>query len=316
MARAINGYTDTLKLWGVCEDKDLNDLSIKQFIKVGKLLRWKTGALEINENLLFIQVGTLSVNSRYFLHIYTEPELDSLGKQGQVEIFRTSPSDTEYSLAKFVIQNQQIVGIHLEAKAKTSEVPTVKIISFVPFPLTFGKIQTFSAGGITEAKPETKYTFPAPEKLKIGPIVDDEPKRARRTEFPTQGCPNLKIKLKESFKCNELSSPKYDMWEGCFSLINILKGEAKEPIIIVSAKCEWRMVGSHDWKEVDYFEMEKSFTCFPMQNTDVPFIIRIKDEAKYVLWHNRSFIGRHQPIRFRVTFEDVFGEYASQVFEV
>jgi hypothetical protein len=31
MARGINGYTDTLKLWGVCEDKDLNNVSLKQF---------------------------------------------------------------------------------------------------------------------------------------------------------------------------------------------------------------------------------------------------------------------------------------------
>lgn len=30
-ASAINGYTDTLKLWGVCEDKDLIDTNSKQF---------------------------------------------------------------------------------------------------------------------------------------------------------------------------------------------------------------------------------------------------------------------------------------------
>ena len=68
------------------------------------------------------------------------------------------------------------------------------------------------------------------ETLKIGPIFNDEPKRARRTDFPSQGCPNLKVKLKEKFRCNELSSPKYDMWDGTFSLVNILKGESKEPI--------------------------------------------------------------------------------------
>jgi len=38
-------------------------------------------------------------------------------------------------------------------------------------------------------------------------------------------------------------------------------------------------------------------------------------KKKNVSWYNRSYMARHQPIRFRVTFEDVFGEKISQVFE-
>jgi len=145
--------------------------------------------------------------------------------------------------------------------------------------------------------------------------MNDKQTRPVRTDFPTQGYKNLKVKLKQGFRCNERSFEHADMWDGAFSLINITKGEEKEPIIIVDAKCEWRFVGNHDWKPVDYFEMEKQFTCFPMENTDVGFIFRINDETKSVSWFNRSWIARHQPIRFRVTFEDVFGEKVSQVFE-
>lgn len=315
MARAINNYTDTVKLWGICQDKNLDDPSLDpQFVKVGKLLKWRTGTQPLTDNLLFVQVGTLVATKPYWLHFYTEKELDQIGREGKTDIFRTSESESSYSMAKWVILDQQVVGIHIEAKALTSEVPTVKIISFVPFPLTFGKIQTFSAGGLVEAKPEGKYTFPAPETMKVGPVINDQLVRPRRT-FQSFGYPLLRIILKDTFEANHLSSRSHDNWTGTFSLINLMKGDNKEPIIIVNARCEWRYVGNPEWQEVDHFDMERSFTCFPMENTDVPFRIDQKAPGKNVTLFGRAYLTRKQPIRFRVTFEDVFGDYAAIVFE-
>jgi hypothetical protein len=89
-------------------------------VKVGKLLKWRTGMTPITDNLLYVQVGTLVATKPYWLHFYTEKELDAIGKEGKTDIFRTSESESAYSLAKWVIQDQQVVGIHLEARVCTS----------------------------------------------------------------------------------------------------------------------------------------------------------------------------------------------------
>lgn len=75
----------------------------------------------INDNLLFVQVGTLVSTKPYWLHFYTEKELDQIGREGKADIFRTSESESAYSMAKWVIQDQQIVGIHVEAKVRWTE---------------------------------------------------------------------------------------------------------------------------------------------------------------------------------------------------
>jgi hypothetical protein len=70
----------------------------------------------ITDNLLFVQVGTLVANKPYWLHFYTEKELDQIGREGKADIFRTSDAESSYSMAKWIIQDQQVVGIHVEAK--------------------------------------------------------------------------------------------------------------------------------------------------------------------------------------------------------
>jgi hypothetical protein len=44
----------------------------------------------------------------------------------------------------------------------------------------------------------------------------------------------------------------------------------------VNVRAEWRYVSNPDWQEVDHLDIERSFTCFPMENTDVPFRIDLK----------------------------------------
>lgn len=52
--------------------------------------------------------------------VLTFLELDTVGREGKVDIFRTSESNSEYALAKWIIKDSQVVGLHFEAKVYTS----------------------------------------------------------------------------------------------------------------------------------------------------------------------------------------------------
>lgn len=66
--------------------------------------------------------------------------------------------------------------------------------------------------------------------MKIGKDMDDKPTRPARTDFPTQGLKDLKLKVHPKLKANERSSPTWDNWTGVVSFINVSKGEDKESI--------------------------------------------------------------------------------------
>jgi hypothetical protein len=65
--------------------------------------------------------------------------------------------------------------------------------------------------------------------MKVGPVINDQATRARRI-FPSYGYPLLRVILKDKFEPNALSSRTHDNWTGTFSLINLMKGDTKEPI--------------------------------------------------------------------------------------
>eukprot|EP01125_Pyxidicula_operculata_P012332 TRINITY_DN4047_c0_g1_i5.p2 TRINITY_DN4047_c0_g1~~TRINITY_DN4047_c0_g1_i5.p2 ORF type:complete len:250 (+),score=48.75 TRINITY_DN4047_c0_g1_i5:1387-2136(+) len=155
----ITGYTDTRTEWGTVSDKDLES-GEEQQVYVGRLNRWQSRAAYIKENLLLVHVGRVSSSHKYWFLTYTEKDLDDIGKSGKVDIFKNSDSNEEYSLARWVINDGMVTGIHIKAKASTSTKPSAKKVSFTPFPLTVGEVVEISKGGIAEYKPESDYTLP------------------------------------------------------------------------------------------------------------------------------------------------------------
>jgi len=95
-------------------------------------------------------------------------------------------------------------------------------------------------------------------------------------------------------------------------LINLNKSD---PILIEDVICEWRLVGSPDWKPVTSFDIPTPFTCAPYGPTSVPFSVNIECQDKLVRWQDKSWVGRKQPIRFRITFVDIMEAKISQVME-
>lgn len=99
----------------------------------GKLLRWKSRANRIDEDLLAVKVGNIN-SDKYFFKLYTyvpllfyvsvifnffrTKDLDEIGQSGKTEIFRNSESNSTYALARFIIVDGLVSGIHLEAMVK------------------------------------------------------------------------------------------------------------------------------------------------------------------------------------------------------
>eukprot|EP01125_Pyxidicula_operculata_P001354 TRINITY_DN11254_c0_g1_i1.p1 TRINITY_DN11254_c0_g1~~TRINITY_DN11254_c0_g1_i1.p1 ORF type:complete len:618 (-),score=127.34 TRINITY_DN11254_c0_g1_i1:94-1947(-) len=309
----ITGYTDTRTEWGKVSDKDFLS-GDEQQVHVGRLNRWQSRAQYIKENLLLVHVGRVSPSHKYWFLTYSEKDLDEIGKSGKVEIFRNSESKEQYSLARWIITDGMVTGIHIEAKASTSTKPSAMTVKFTPFPLTFGEAVQTSKGGIAEYKPESEYTLP--EKVDLGAEIDlsSKGRTKARSNFPNQGNQkNIKIKVDNNTKvaANPRHLPKADIFESQISLINT----SKEPLVIVEAKCDWRLVGNSEWKSVDEFHINTPFTLDAVGTAQVHFSAVINDETKDVRWFDRSWIARKQPLRLRVTFEDSNGLQRSQVLE-
>lgn len=129
-------------------------------VNVAKLLRWKTRTNLIEEDLLLVQVGNTS-GEKYWWHVYTSQELDTIGQSGNTEIFRNSESTSSYSSARWIINDSaQVVGIHMEAKEKTSENPDSIECLFTAFPLVLQSVNIISESGLPLSNPESAYVFP------------------------------------------------------------------------------------------------------------------------------------------------------------
>jgi len=312
LAWGINNYTDTHTKWSKVSDTDLSSDRIDQQATVAKMLRWKSKAGLITENVLLVFVGSFS--HKWWWLCYTETDLDAIGKAGTELIFRTSDSTESYSSASWIITNNIVTGIRLEAKAKSSEQASVSVCTFTSFPLTKGEETIVSRGGIVEAKPASEYTLPAV--VRMGEQIEKKEARAPKTELPVQGTKNVKIKQQE-IKANEKTTPKNsDKFQGSFSLITT----EKEPICFESIACEWRLVGNKDWNPVMSFLINGKppvpLTVNPLQSVVIYFDIEVEDKTKNGRrWFYKPWVARHQPIRFKMTFTTLTGDVIYKVFE-
>jgi len=316
MIAGIQNYTDTCDWWGEIEEKDFSPDKADQQVRVGRLMRWKTKAAYLETNYLVVYVGSLSTS--YYFMTYLESDIDAAAKSGKAHIFRTSDSEEAYALASWIIEDSYITGIRIEAKAKSSDVPTIKLIHFNSFPLTKGEVETISQGGVVESKPAQAYTLP--EKKKVGKeLLDGAPRKERSAEFPVQGTIAKDFKIKSGeFTINERFTKKES---DDFSVQMTVLNASKESHCVENVKCEYRMCGNKDWKPVKTFKVNDydvlpAFTCTPMQNVTLYLDIEVEDKTKNGRrWFNRPWVARHQPIRFRVSFETITGETFSKVLE-
>lgn len=118
------------------------------------MLRWKSrGVLIKDQNLLVVRVGaSIWPGSSYFFHVFTESDLDEIGKAGNTALFKSSEKSDEYSKADWIIKDQMVAGILLECKAASNDKATIEKVTFTSFPLTKTAHEVVQRGGICEAK--------------------------------------------------------------------------------------------------------------------------------------------------------------------
>jgi len=91
---------------------------------------------------------------------------------------------------------------------------------------------------------------------------------------------------------------------------------------VETISCQYRLVGSKEWKPVQKLHVDNEepgasiINCYPLANTRVALDIEVEDKTKNGRrWFYRSWVARFQPIRFKVTLETITGATFSKVIE-
>lgn len=96
-ARGITGYTDTTDEFATCQLTNLED-NATEIAFVGQLLRYVSrGSLVKDQNLLLVRVGTIWPSNPYFFQVFSEADLDAVGRKNEALIFRTTPKTDQYA---------------------------------------------------------------------------------------------------------------------------------------------------------------------------------------------------------------------------
>jgi hypothetical protein len=53
--------------------------------------------------------------------------------------------------------------------------------------------------------------------------------------------------------------------------------------VIIDATVEWRFAGERTWRDVDNVELAKNFTLYPMQNSELSYMIQLNGISYYRL---------------------------------
>jgi hypothetical protein len=324
-ARGILNYVDTVDSWAEVEDTDLmNDHTQKA--SVGQLLRWVSRGQRLEEPTILIKVGTVWFTEPYFFDTFTANQLKQAVNSNKTLIFRTSPSDSEFAMAEWVLsQKGTIFAVRLTAKAATSKLPHVLIcpidISTCTKP---GENIAVSKGGFRTYAPSSPYILP--EKVRIGPELNDKPPRPTRTNFKTSTSPALPVILKVAsdppLKANPFAFTDRDIFEGSVSVFNKHPAGSMNPITIASASALFRLIGDPVYlpvMSIKILDTQLPVTIDPRQSCTVRFQVavpRSEEDAKLeVKWWDRAFIARNQPLRLKLVLQDIEDEEASLVLE-
>ncbi|PPQ63111.1 hypothetical protein CVT24_005822 [Panaeolus cyanescens] len=331
-ARNVTGYTDTNEEWASVEDTNLEtDESQKAFI--GQLYRWKTRGARLEENTLLITVGRVWYKYPYYFNTFTAKELEDISKSVRVSrrtlIFRTTKEPEEFAMAEWILSvSGKITGVRLTAKTTTSSNPWIRICPIDISTCTkSGDILTPSEGGMRSYTPASPYVLPAT--VRMGPELSDQQTRPVRTNFKTRSSPSLRVILKAAsdppLEANpNLASTTVDYFIGTVSVFNNNAPGSNVPVTIAGISAAFRLIGDKTYAPVEsckLTDMSPSFpvTIDPRQACQLSFQVavpRTKEDAdQRITWWNRAFCARKQPVRIKVTLEDIEGEEASLVFE-
>ncbi|TFK54529.1 hypothetical protein OE88DRAFT_1733178 [Heliocybe sulcata] len=328
----ILNYVDTVEKWAEVEDHSFVERSSSQKASIGRLLRLVSKGDIIQEPTVLIRVGQIWHTENYFLDKFTAEDLrqvnDIVRMTGNTTIFRSSPNNSEYAAAEWVLsRGGDIAGVRLIAKAASSSCPfTVVCPIDIATCTKAGDALVESQGGLRAYRPGTPYVLP--ETVRIGPELSDKPVRATRGDFETRTSPSLPVKLKITsdppLRANlEFASVEHDNFRSSITIFNNSPSSASEPVTIASVAAFYRRVGDAEYKPVKSLQLigrellpltiDAKRSC----TLDVELAIpRSQEDAKLgVKWFNRAFVARKRPIRVKFVFKDIDDEACSLVAE-
>ncbi|KAF9004337.1 hypothetical protein BDQ17DRAFT_458456 [Cyathus striatus] len=300
-----------------------------QMCSVGKLLRTKAKASLLEIPTMIVTVGTVSYRDPYFFDAFTAKELQSvaaaLSLTGDKVIFRTSPSDSEYAMAEWILSSGDITGVRLTAKAATSESPWVQECHLDLSTCSLkGSVVTISEGGLSSYKPGSPYVLPST--VRIGAELKEEPLRAVRTNFKSRSSDNFPLMLKctsdPPLSARGYTSYEEDFFDGVVSAFNNQPLASQKVFTIASVSAFYRLIGNEEYSPVRSCEIREPqlpISIEPSQISRLKFLISVprskEDAALGIRADTNAFVARNKPLRIKIVAENMEGEKCSLVME-
>ncbi|KAF9351621.1 hypothetical protein BGX26_010414 [Mortierella sp. AD094] len=335
-AYGLLGHSDTTSYWIHIRDVDLDVNDSIQIVRVGQLLRWKSGLSAVSTPLMLVSVGDVRDDRSCYLEVFDVASLEGARleaiRTGNNVIFKNAP-DTEtsaFSMAEWIMdqESQQITGIKVTVKVTSSKIATVCNVPIDPkVPgLPSGKSIEYLSRATTEIfKPDRPYEFP--ETIVRGPHLRETRLREPR-EFKSKSSPNAPLVLIASYDLAANNNPMnpsmdFDRFYGNWRGLNKSPLSSQNQVVLLSAKAEYRLVGEKEYKPVKWFGLREKtqfpLSISPMQSVDIPFEFAV-DKPKYAAERRveaffYAHLTIHHPLRVRLTFTDVEGETVSLVQE-
>jgi hypothetical protein len=309
----ILNYTDTIEEWSKIKDKDLEN-DDTYFVSVGRLLRHKSRANSITNPPLVIRSGTVNYNKKFLFKIFTSQDLVEVGRLSNTFLFRSSDSKEAFTSVQWIIEDQRVTGLRIEAKSSTSVHPFVNVLEFDSTSVVLGKVNVVSEGGIDVKMPSKPYPDLSESAKYVGFKFDKTFPETR--QFKSGGDLPLRVKV-EDIQANPRSSEDRDLFGVNLSFINT---HSENLFTIVEVKAEWKLKGDELWRKVDSLEnpFKSAVACKPLTPQTAVFFITVNDQEKKergITMFNRSWIARLRPIRFKFEFEDINGNKGYQIVE-
>ena len=324
---------DTIDDWVNIKELDLEDDEKTQLARVGQLIRWRTwGDLEARP-LLLVTIGRVQSGDSYYLEIFDmaalEEERRKVVRTGQTRIFKNAPEEESKSFAmgEWILDHEtdQLTGIRLTVKSATAKKPTICTVPVDPTLLKMPpnkRPEIVSKSEWEVFKPERPYEFP--ETLQLGPAMRETRIREPRA-FKAKSSPN-NVPLTFVVCCEMAANNNSRTANGVVDrFLGLWRGlnRSANPIILMSAKAEYRLVGDKDYKPLKtlgyWKETKFPLTIKPAESVDIPFEFTVDKPPEMAAAQkvaiNFAHLTIHRPLRVRITFKDIDDNSISLVDE-
>ncbi|KAF9975537.1 hypothetical protein BGZ73_000797 [Actinomortierella ambigua] len=301
-ARSIIGYTDTVDYWANIED----------------------------ENMLTNE-SQLRTNAKYFFKVYSPEDLEEISQNFQKDpqasklLFKTQVEhEEEFSMAEWMTNDDGVLtGLQLTVRVETFEMPTS---CQVPLDLKTceiaGEVTYVSKAAFRLYKPASEYVLP--ETKQAGEVLRATPLReVRKFKAKTNGVPVMMVPEGDlvANSRGRFVRPDADKMQGTLTFYNRSPAASQEPVVLMSAKAEYRFVGDDTYQAVDAMQLDEDLrfplTIEPGKTMRVPYTAIISRGSKlkdlYLNIWGWALVALHRPLRLRVTFTDIDGREMSHV---